>query len=242
MCASLNGTVIQVADPSLEEKLLQARLFLQQARYKQAARLLDSVLDQQFMSLVDHLHTLAQRALANALWKKTDRAINDASQILNAVRADIDDLIHSEIDWDYEKSEDIGHLRFLADVFQMRGILHRLQKDQRRAVEDLTISIYMTRQGQDNQLSHLLRAAALIELEDCLEQALADLQHVWLENQTLVREWFDLPEHGEFSLLERGVCYHSDTIQIYFKPEKVRLRLNRVTPQWFRIYGFLGLE
>ncbi len=242
MCASLNGTVIQVADPSLEEKLSQARQFLRQARYKQAARLLDNVLDQQFMSLVDHLHTLAQRALANALWKKTDEAIEDASHILSSVRADIDDLLQGEIDWDYEKSEDIGHLRFLADVFQMRGILHRLKKDQRRAVEDLTMSIYMTHIAADNQLNHLLRAAALIEMEDCLEQALADIQQVWSENQPLVLEWFDLPEHGEFALLERGVCYHSDTLQIYFKPEKVRLRLNRVSPKWFRLHSFIGLD
>lgn len=225
---------VHVSDSPVRPKLEQAAGLLQDARYKQAIRILDELLAGP-VALVDRLQILARRALAHALWKKPELAIDDATAILNGVQADIEVLIDSEIDWEYEKAQDIGHLAFLADVYQLRGVLWLLRHNPQRAVEDLTLSIYMTSREQDNLLNYLQRALALIELQDCLGRAIEDLGLAWHLQQTLVQEWLHLPESGEFVMGSKGVAFRHEGGEIQINPDKARLRINRIGPHWFRL-------
>ena len=235
------STLLHVSVPALREQLEQARELLEQARYRQALRALDAVLVHA-LPIVDQLHVLAQRALAQALWKKPEAAIEDASRILATVRADVEDLIHPEIDWDYEKAQDIGHLRFLGAVFQLRGMLYRLRQSPRRAVEDLTLSIYMTQPDSDNQRSYLERAGALIELNECLERALLDLELAHGINPNQVQSQWQLPSPtGHFQLDKGKISFVWDEGQIQLTADKVRLRLNKVSADWFLLSELLGL-
>ncbi|PKL74427.1 MAG: hypothetical protein CVV27_20545 [Candidatus Melainabacteria bacterium HGW-Melainabacteria-1] len=231
---------VHVSGPQLQQQLQQARDLLQQARYKQAIRALDDLL-QGPQSLLDRLQIQAERALAHALWKKPETAIDEASAILAAVRADIPDLMQAEIDWEHEKAQDVGHLTFLADIYQLRGCLVLLRHDPRRAVEDLSLSIYMTSEEALNALNYLQRACALIELQDCLDRALADLELAWALNPELVRNWLNLPEAGQFGLGAKGLVFRQDQTEINLSPDKARLRMNRLGSHWFRLSARIGL-
>lgn len=231
---------VHVSDAQLQPQLKHAVELFQDARYKQAVRILDELLKAP-TNLVDRLHILAHRALAHALWKKPELAIDDATRILTTVQADIEVLISYEIDWEYEKAQDIGHLAFLADIYQLRGVLWLLRQNPRRGVEDLSLSILMTGIESHNALNYLQRAVALIELQDCLDRALADLRLVWELLPGLVQENFHLPAEGHFELEPKGVCFRHEGGEIFLTPEKVRPRMNRVGPHWFRLSGRLGL-
>ena len=236
-------TIIHVSSPVLDKKIQEARAYLEQARYKQAIRLFEDILTHQ-MSLIETLRVRAELAFAYALWRKAENAIDEASQILAAVRADTSDLPFSEIDWEYEKSEDIGHLAFLADVFQLRGTLFRVRRNARRAVEDLTLSIYMTREDARNMLNYLHRAAALIELGDCLERALADLEHVRKTSPDVLCAYFSWDEcQGHFELEEQHIVFvQDDERRQKIAPSDVKLKARRVQPEWFRLREFLQLD
>ncbi|HEY9842854.1 MAG TPA: hypothetical protein V6D23_20475 [Candidatus Obscuribacterales bacterium] len=231
---------VHVANAQLQTQLEQARLLLQQARYKQAVRMLDEILEQP-VALVDRLQFLARRALAYALWKKPEEAIDEASGILAQVRADTEDLINLEIDWEYEKSQDVGHLAFLADVYQLRGVLWLLRHNPRRAVEDLSLSAFMTADESQNALNYLQRAIALIELQDCFERALEDLRLAWGLDASLVQGWLHLPVAGQFAHEPKGLCFRHETGEIFLTPEKTRPRMNRLGPAWFRLSHRFGV-
>lgn len=230
---------VQVSSVPLRQQLEQARQLLQDARYKQAIRLLDSAL-QSASLLVDRLQIQAQRALAQALWKKPEAAIEDASAILLAVQADTPHLSALEIDWDYERSQDIGHLGFLAEIYQLRGLMFLLRQAPKRAVEDLSLSLFMTAAEKDKNLNYLQRAIALIEMNDCLERALEDLKLVWQSNPALLQEWFHLPEQGSFELQEQLFFVHAEG-RIKLSLEKVRPKINRLHSGWLRLSQRFGL-
>ena len=223
---------VKVSSLSLQEQLIQAHKLLADARYKQAIRLYDAAL-QQASALIDRLHIQAERAYAHALWKKPEDAIEDASAVLWAVQADTPNLSLTEIDWEHERAEDIGHLAFLADVYQLRGVMFLVRQAPRRAVEDFSVSILMSRDDSDNTLNYLFRAIALIELDDCLERALHDLQIATARLPNLSKEWFHLPAGGQF-LLEQKVLFQTPDKSITLTPEKVRLKINRLQADWFR--------
>lgn len=243
MAHPMQGTTIQVSTEDLQHKLNQASAYLEQARYRQAVRLLSDLLQKEPLSLIDQLYVLAQRALAHALWKKPEEAIDDASQILAVVKADVNDLPY-DMDWEYEKAQDIGHLSFLADVLQLRGTLFRVMKAPRRAVEDLTLSAYMTHHAPDNPLNILLRAGGLIELGECLEKAQADLNEILLASPALFYQWFDLPEAAEAHIEKEGkrLYFCSRDHRIALKPDKVKVKKNKIQSDWFRLSRRLGLN
>ncbi len=243
MAHPTQGTTIQVSTQDLQHKLDQASAYLEQARYRQAARLLSDLLQKEPLSLVDQLYVLAQRALAHALWKKPEEAIEDASQILAVVKADVNDLPY-DMDWEYEKAQDIGHLRFLADVLQLRGTLFRVMKAPRRAVEDLTLSAYMTHLEDDNLLNYILRAGSLIELGDCLEKAQSDLNTVLEHNPTLFYQWFDLPEveGAQVEKQEKRLYFVSADHRIALKSDKVKIKKSKIKAHWFRLAKQWNLE
>lgn len=230
------GTTIQVSTDALTTKLQQASSYLELARYRQSVRLLSDLLQKEPLSLVDQLYVLAQRAMAHALWKKPEEAIDDAAQILAAVKADVNDLPY-DMDWEYEKAQDVGHLRFLADVLQLRGTLYRVCKSPRKAVEDLTLSAYMTHDESDNRLNYLLRAGALIELGECLEKAQDDLSQVLTQDPELFFTWFDFPQgpHPRIEKEDKRLFYKTDDHRIALKADKVKLKKNRIAAQWFRL-------
>ena len=243
MAHPTRGTTIQVSTQDLQHKLTQASEYLALARYRQAVRLLSDLLQKEPLGMVDQLYVLAQRAMAHALWKKVEEAIDDASQILATVKADVNDLPY-DMDWEYEKAQDIGHLRFLADVLQLRGTLYRLCKSPRKAVEDLTLSAYMTHLEDDNLLNYILRAGALIELGDCLEKAQADLNTVLEQNPTLFYQWFDLPEveGAQIEKQYKRLYLVSADHRIALKPDKVKLKKSKLKAHWFRLAKQLNLE
>ncbi len=243
MTHAASGTTIHVSTEALQQKMSQATEYLELARYRQAVRLLSDLLKKEPLGMIDQLYVLAQRAVANALWKKPEAAIEDASQLLAAVKADVNDLPH-DMDWKKEHKEDVGHLRFLADVLQLRGVLYRLIKSPRAAVEDLSLSAYMTREETDNTLNYVLRAGALIELGDCLEQAQRDLDAVWTQNKPLFYEWLDLPEveQAHFELDKKRVYFVSEDHRIALKPDKVKLKKSKLTARWFRLCQLLHLD
>lgn len=234
-------TIIHVSEETLQAQFKQAHVLLQDLRYKQAVSLLDTLLEHP-LSLLDRLQVLAQRTLAQALWKKAEAAIENASVILASVQADVEDLAWHEIDWEHEKSEDIGYLSFLAGIFQLRGLLFRLRKDSRRAVEDLTLSLYMGSDPELQALNHLHRAAALIELEDCLEQALHDLQQVQLQRPELLKEWLHLPEEGKLALEKNRICYTAAQRDLMLTPDKVRFKAHQLAPECFYLTRVLQLQ
>lgn len=234
------ASTVHISGPDLQERLDAARELLRQARYKQALRSLDDLLNVP-VTLVDRLQIQAHRALGYALWKKPEQAIEDASQILVSVRADIDDLSNATIDWDYEKSQDVGHLGFLADVYQLRGVLFQLRHHARRAVEDLSLSMFMTADEALNALNYLQRAAALIELEECLDRACADLELAWKLNPTLVSDWLNLPAEGNWELGPKGVRFRHEGGDIQITPDKARARMNRIGSHWFRLAVRFGI-
>jgi len=233
-------TLVHVSDAALQTQLSQARKMLQEARYKQAVSLLDTILEQP-LSLMDRLQCLAQRTLAQALWKKTDAAIENASTLLNTVRADTDDLQLAEIDWDLEKSQDLGHLTFLAAVFQLRGLLFRIRQEPRRAVEDFTLAIYMGSEPESLLLNHLHRAAALIELGDCLERALADLEWIQGQRSELLTTWLHLPAEGRFSLRDGKLQYQALQREVTLSADKLRLKIKQLSPTWLHLPQVLNL-
>lgn len=243
MAHPMQGTTIQVSTQDLQQKLSQASEYLTQARYRQAARLLSDLLQKEPLAMVDQLYVLAQRALAHALWKKPEEAIDDASQILAVVKADVNDLPY-DMDWEYEKAQDIGHLRFLADVLQLRGTLFRIMKSPRRAVEDLSLSAYMTHHTPANQINLLLRAGALIELGECLGKAQADLNTVLEANASLFYQWIDLPESPEAHIEkeDKRLYFCSKDHRIALKPDKVKVKKNKIQSDWFRLAERLGLQ
>jgi len=231
---------IHISDNQLRPQLEHALQLMQEARYKQAIRILDDLLKAPF-SLLERLQILAHRALAHALWKKPELAIDDATRILSSVQADIETLGSYEIDWEYERGEDVGHLAFLADIYQLRGALWLLRQNPRRGVEDLSLSIYMTVDEAANALNYLQRAIGLIELQDCLERALEDLRLLVGLSPELARESFHLPADGEFALGPKGISFRHSGGEIVLTPEKVRPRINRVGPSWFRLAMRFGL-
>lgn len=226
------SSTIKVSSLSLQEQLTQAHKLLSDARYKQAIRLYGAAL-QQASALIDRLHIQAERAYAHALWKKPEDAIEDASAVLWAVQADTSNLSLTEIDWEHERAQDIGHLAFLADVYQLRGVMFLLRQAPRRTVEDMSLSAFMTRDDADNTLNYLFRAMALIELDDCLERALQDLQIASERLPNLAKEWFHLPAGGQF-ILEHKIVFQTPEKSITLTPEKVRLKINRLQADWFR--------
>jgi hypothetical protein len=214
--------------------------------------------------LIDRLQIQAQRALAHALWKKPEEAIEDASAILTALQADTTQLSRYDIDWAYERSQDVGHLRFLAEIYQLRGLMFLLRRSPKRAVEDLSLSLFMTPDETDTQanpdlalqepphqisrqevgLNYLQRAIALIELQDCQERALLDLQ--WLQQHApqLLTDWFHLPAEGHFTFnAEKNLLsfVHAEG-QIKLTAEKARPKINRMNPAWVRISARFGLQ
>lgn len=231
---------VHVSNTGLQQKLEQARELLHQSRYKQAIRALENVLSAP-VSVVERLQVQAELALAQALWKKPEAAIEQTSSILAAVRADTDDLGGRDIDWTYELSQDIGYLAFLAEVYQLRGMMHLLRQSPRRAVEDFSLSLFMTAKEADGRLNYLQRALALIELSDCFERALADLRRVWELDAGLVRAWFHLPAEGEFALHAKGIVFRAPDRELILTADKARPRLNKVDPAWFRLSQRVGL-
>ncbi|MBF2055569.1 MAG: hypothetical protein IGS03_19125 [Candidatus Sericytochromatia bacterium] len=240
MKAHAPETIVHLSDDVLQAQFRQARALLQGLRYKQAVSLMDTLLDQP-LGLRDRLQLMAQRALAQALWKKAEAAIENASVILATVQADIDDLAWQEIDWEHEKREDIGHLSFLAGVFQLRGLLHRLRKDARRAVEDLSLSLFMGSDPELLALNQLHRAAALIELNDCLEQALSDLQQVQQSQPELLKTWLNLPEEGLLQLRKNQICCTAQQRELHLSADKVRLKPKQLVPECFYLARQLQL-
>ncbi len=228
------GSTVHISGADLQQALEAARELLRQARYKQALRSLDDLLAGP-VALVDRLQILAHRALAQALWKKPEPAIEDATQILVSVRADTDDLSQVEIDWDYEKSQDVGHLGFLADIYQLRGVLYLLRHHPRRAAEDQSLSIFMTADEALNALNYLQRAAALIELNECLDRACQDLELAWQLDAKLVSEWLHLPAAGSWELTPKGVRFIHEAGEIQITADKARPRMNRMGSHWFRL-------
>lgn len=231
---------VHISDTQLRPQLEHALELIQEARYKQAIRILDDLLKAPF-SLMERLQILAHRALAHALWKKPEHAIDDATRILSSVQADIETLGSYEIDWEYERAEDVGHLAFLAEVYQLRGALWLLRQNPRRGVEDLSLSLFMTVDEAAKASNYLQRAIALIELQDCLERALEDLRLVAGIQPNLTQESFHLPHEGEFVLGPKGISFRHSDGEIFLTPEKVRPRINRLSSSWFRLALRLGL-
>lgn len=236
----MSETLIYVASPELDNRFEQALSYLQEARYKQAVNILNNLL-QESLSLIDRLHVLAQRALAYALWKKWEAAVDDASMILSSVSADTEHLSQIEIDWEYEKNQDIGHLSFLAEVYQLRGVVHRLCKEPRRAVEDFSLSLYMN--SEQNPLIYLHRASALIELNECLERAFEDLEFAFQSEEERVREYFHFPREssGHFQLEHGEISFQAGKRKIALTPDKVTLKKNQVQADLFELSRRFGL-
>ena len=236
----MSETLIHVSNPELDGRFEQALNYLQGARYKQAVNILNSLL-QESLSLVDRLHVLAQRALAYALWKKWEAAIEDASVILASVSADTEHLSDIEIDWEYEKTQDVGHLSFLAEVYQLRGLLQRMCKDPRRAVEDFSLSLYMSL--DPDPIVHMHRACALIELNDCLERARDDLNLSFQTEEQAVREYFHLPREGsgDFELDQGRVCFQMEPRKIILHADKIALKKNQLQLDLFALSRRFGL-
>lgn len=234
-------TVIQISNEELEPLVEQARNYLEQARYKQAIRQLDQILEHN-LNLIQQLQLRAQRALAYALWRKAEPAIEEASAILSSLRVDTHELPLEDIDWEYEKAEDVGHLSFLADIFQLRGTLYRVRRNARRAVEDLTLSIYMTREQARNSVNYLHRAAALIEMGECLERALADLEKVRETQPDLICAYFEWEDcNGRFILHENQIVFAAEDTEHKLSPDRVKLRARRIDPAWFRLRELLEI-
>lgn len=235
----MSETLIYVSNPELDQRFAQGLQFLQQARYKQAVRILEQLL-QESLSLIDRLHVLAQRALAQALWKKLEAAIADASEILAAVAADTHHLCEVEIDWEYEQSQDVGHLAFLGEVYQLRGLLYRLLGDPRRAVEDLSLALYMN--PQIGPQLYLHRGCALIEVNDCLERACADLNLALEAEPEVVQAYFRLPhESGRFELHEGQVRFQGQSRDVVLNADKVKWKKSQLGLERFALSRRFGL-
>lgn len=234
-------TVIRISDPELETLRVQALHFLREARYKQALAVLEKMLDSGALSLVERLYILAQRALALALWRQYEAAIDEASQILALVRAEVDDLVAGTIDWEYERAQDVGHLRFLSDVFQFRGLLYQWLNNLPRAVEDLTLSIYMHQNG----VNHLMRAWALLEDQECLGQAQQDLQQALQLEPALLASCLGLAgapvSEGVFELQEQGVVFVTPEQRVAVDPQHLRRQFTEMGPQWLRLAIFFEI-
>lgn len=100
----------------------------------------------------------------------------------------------------------------------------------------------MTQPDSDNQRSYLERAGALIELNECLERALLDLELAHGINPNQVQSQWQLPSPtGHFQLDKGKISFVWDEGQIQLTADKVRLRLNKVSADWFLLSELLGL-
>jgi hypothetical protein len=89
--------------------------------------------------------------------------------------------------------------------------------------------------------NQLHRAAALIELNDCLEQALNDLQQVQQSQPELLKQWLHLPEEGQLQLQKGQICCRAAQREVYLSPDKVRLKAKQLSPECFYLARQLQL-
>jgi hypothetical protein len=190
---SSSPVVKHVSTEDIRHGFDQIRQFLEQARYRQAIGVLNELLASG-LSLREQLNVLGCKGYVHALWRKPVEAIDDFSRLLRLVQAEIKDLRLDQIDWAHERAEDTGYLHFLAVVYYLRGTVRRAQQHFREAVEDLSLSLYMHAQPELQGLTHLHRAACLIQLEECPEQALRDLQAGCALTPVKARALLGLPE------------------------------------------------
>lgn len=182
-----------VSVEELKETFTKAQDFIQQARYRQAIALLNQTLAAG-LTLMEQLRCLSFRGYAYSLWKKPSDAIDDISRLLKLVKAEVNDLTAHEIDWDLEIAEDTGYLTFLSALYHLRGTLRRVQERFPEAVEDLTLSLYMTRDPEFQAMAFLQRGCALIQLKECTDRALLDLNQAYQLSPQSVRDFLHIPE------------------------------------------------
>lgn len=184
--------VKHVSSGQIREQLEKARNFIVQARYRQAISVLNETLGSG-LSLFEQLQALGCRGYAYALWHKPLEAGDDLTRLLKLVQADVQDLATAEIDWEKERAQDTGYLAFLAGIYHLRGILRRAQQRLPEAIEDLTLSIYMSSDPELLGISYFHRGCSLIQLGECPERALLDLQTAWQSHAPLLQNLLGLP-------------------------------------------------
>ena len=189
---SSSPVVKHISAADIRQAFDQIGQFLEQARYRQAMGILNDLLAGG-LSLREQVHVLGCKGYIHALWRKPVEAIDDFSRLLRLVQADIKDLNFDQIDWALERDQDTGYLHFLAVVYYLRGTVRRAQQHFREAVEDLSLSLYMHSQAELQGLSHLHRAACLIQLQECPEQALHDLAAGWALTPVHARALLGIP-------------------------------------------------
>lgn len=206
----------QAAPPSIQHVSAEqaeswrqkAAELIAQARYKQAVQVLNQALSGG-LSLAEQIQFLGYRAYAHTLWRKPEAAIEDATRLLKLIQAEVADLCFEDIDWEYERQQDTGYLSFLAAIYNLRGTLRRVQHDLPAAVEDLTLSLMMSADPHTQGLSLFQRAFCLLQLGECQERALADLQEAWQAYPKALATFLGLPspeiQELHFQLLEKGL-------------------------------------
>lgn len=228
-------TVIRLPPMDIAAQLQQVRSFLQEARYKQAIRILNETLIIA-TSLEEQLLTLAYRVFAYALWRQQDLALADANQAIRSVCAELPPVW--EIDWEHEKKHDVGHLTFLGTLFNLRGVLYRAGQKHERAVEDFSTAILMTSTPALNQLNYLHRACALLSLKECLPRAQNDLELALQINRTETLAWFQLQDipNGVFTIKEQALYFCGLDQSVEIDPRYFTLTLNALTPECLTFY------
>lgn len=184
--------VKHVSSEQIQKQLKKARDFIAQARYRQAVGILNELLHSG-LSLFEQLQVLGTRGYAYALWRKPLEAGDDLTRLLKLVQAEVQDLASADIDWEKERAQDTGYLAFLAAIYHLRGILRRAQQHLPEAIEDLTLSIYMSSDPDLLGISYFHRGCSLIQLGECPERALLDLQTAWESHASLLRHWLNIP-------------------------------------------------
>lgn len=228
-------TVIRVSHTDIPTQLRQVTAFLQDARYKQAIRVLNDAVASA-TSLDEQLLILAYRAFAYTLWRRLDHALNDVNQAIQSVTGDLPPLW--EIDWNHEKKQDIGHLTFLGTLFNLRGILYRTHKEPERAVEDFTAALLMTSAHPLLQVNFLHRACTLIAMGECLTRAQTDLEQALTINRASTLEWFNLNDmpNGEFIIKDKHIYFSGSGKSIGVDSRYLELATEWLTPDLFTFY------
>lgn len=212
--------LVQVSTDNLTQKFEQAQHFLEQARYKQAVRVLTQALEEG-TPLIETLLLLAQRALVYHYWKKYPEALQDATQLLALINADTRRLQKLDVDWEKERQEDQGYLSFLSQVYLLRGLSHRACEYHTRAVEDLSVALWADPTFEAE--ARLQRACALIELGECLDKAVEDLNCALQLNQEWVIQHFKLGTYnqGAFMRDDNTVRFETHKGQLKKLPPKM---------------------
>lgn len=195
---------IEVSDvvPQLKKSLN----YLNGARYKQAIRELNLLLDKNLLPL-DQLTTLAMRAKTNLLWGKYKQAIDDISdawQLFLPPKSQDFDLI----DWKQEHQRNDGYLEFFGALLNMKAMSYFAIEKYEKALSDLNLAIDMVPPKQHHFSLYFNRAICLIA-QKMDKVALEDLNQSLELNAEKTLALLNIPtkDKGKFVYKDKTLFY-----------------------------------